>query len=120
MRNSDCPIYNNPPRAEWPKLTARAAESDSDIESSVRTTLEYVRTKGDQALLDLESHYDGTTFVSAEALKVSEKESEDAAASVPHGGGGDTPCAERRARPRRTGNHAALFPRTARAERGNT
>lgn len=54
MRNSDCPvtelvemtpIYNNPPRAEWPKLTARAAESDSDIESSVRTTLEYVRTK---------------------------------------------------------------------------
>lgn len=92
MRNSDCPvtelvemtpIYNNPPRAEWPKLTARAAESDSDIESSVRTTLEYVRTKGDQALLDLESRYDGTTFVSAEALKVSKKESEDAAASVP-------------------------------------
>lgn len=82
MRNSDCPvtelvemtpIYNNPPRAEWLKLTARAAESDSDIESSVRTTLEYVRTKGDQALLDLESRYDGTTFVSAEALKVSKK-----------------------------------------------
>ena len=75
--------YINPPRTEWPKLTARASESDHDIEASVRATLEYVRTKGDEALLDLESRYDGVEFSSAEALKVSEKEIEDAAASVP-------------------------------------
>ncbi len=96
MRNSDCTvtsvnsvtavkpsIYNNPPRSEWPKLVARAAESDSDIEASVRATLEYVRIKGDEALLNLESKYDGVTFTSAEALRVSEKEIEDATASIP-------------------------------------
>lgn len=92
MCNSDCTvtepaemtsIYNNPPRSEWPKLIARAAESDSDIESSVRITLEYVRTQGDEALMDLESRFDGAVFTSADALKVNEKEIEDAAASVP-------------------------------------
>ena len=75
--------YITPPRTEWPKLTARAGESDQDIETSVRATLEYVRTKGDDALLNLESKYDGVTFSSAEALRVSEKEIEEAAASVP-------------------------------------
>ena len=75
--------YNNPPRSEWPKLVARASENDSDIEENVRSTLEYVRTKGDEALLDLESRYDGVEFSSAEVLKVSEKEIEEAAASVP-------------------------------------
>ena len=75
--------YNNPPRSEWPKLVARASENDSDIEESVRSTLEYVRTKGNEALLDLDSRYDGVEFSSAEALKVSEKEIEEAAASVP-------------------------------------
>ena len=61
MRNFDCtvtstssvtPIYNNPPRIEWPKLISRAAESDSDIDASVRATLEYVRTQGDKAVLE--------------------------------------------------------------------
>ena len=75
--------YINPPRTEWPKLTARAGESDQDIETSVSATLEHVRTKGDEALLDLESRYDAVEFSSAEALKVSEKEIEEAAASVP-------------------------------------
>ena len=75
--------YVNPSRKEWPKLTARAGESDHDIEASVNSTLEYVRTKGDEALLDLESRYDGVEFSSAEALRVSEKEIEEAAASVP-------------------------------------
>lgn len=91
MRNIDCtvtepveviPIYNNPLRTEWPKLTARAAESDSDIETSVRATLEYVRTQGDRALLDLESRYDSVSFNSVEALKVSDKEIAEATASV--------------------------------------
>ncbi len=75
--------YITPPRTEWSKLTARAGESDQDIETSVSATLEYVRTKGDDALLNLESRYDGVTFSSAEALRVSEKEIEEAAASVP-------------------------------------
>ncbi len=75
--------YYNPPRSEWGKLIARAAESDSDIETSVRSTLEYVRTRGDEALLDLELRYDGVAFQSAETMKVSEEEIEQAAASVP-------------------------------------
>lgn len=75
-------IYNNPPRIEWPKLISRAAESDSDIDASVRATLEYVRTQGDKAVLDLESRYDNIVFTSVEALKVSDKEIAEATASV--------------------------------------
>lgn len=75
-------IYNNPPRTEWPKLISRAAESDSDIDASVRATLEYVRTQGDKAVLDLESRYDNIVFTSVEALKVSDKEIAEATASV--------------------------------------
>lgn len=91
MRNFDCtvtstssvtPIYNNPPRIEWPKLISRAAESDSDIDASVRATIEYVRTQGDKAVLDLESRYDNIVFISVEALKVSDKEIAEATASV--------------------------------------
>lgn len=91
MRNFDCtvtstisvtPIYNNPPRIEWPKLISRAAESDSDIDASVRATLEYVRTQGDKAVLDLESRYDNIVFTSVEALKVSDKEIAETTASV--------------------------------------
>ena len=91
MRNFDCtvtstssvtPIYNNPPRIEWPKLISRAAESDSDIDASVRASLEYVRTQGDKAVLDLESRYDNIVFTSVEALKVSDKEIAEATASV--------------------------------------
>lgn len=91
MRNFDCtvtstssvtPIYNNPPRIEWPKLISRAAESDSDIDASVRATLEYVRTQGDKAVLDLESRYDNIVFTSVEALKVSDKEIAEVTASV--------------------------------------
>lgn len=91
MRKFDCtvtstssmtPIYNNPPRIEWPKLISRAAESDSDIDASVRATLEYVRTQGDKAVLDLESRYDNIVFTSVEALKVSDKEIAEATASV--------------------------------------
>lgn len=76
-------IYNNPPRSEWPELLARAGESDTDIESSVRLTLEYVRTGGDKALLALESRYDNVTFPSPEAFKVSDEEIREAASSVP-------------------------------------
>lgn len=91
MRNFDCtvtstssmtPIYNNPPRIEWPKLISRAAESDSDIDASVRATLEYVRIQGDKAVLDLESRYDNIVFTSVEALKVGDKEIAEATASV--------------------------------------
>ena len=91
MRNFDCtvtptssatPIYNNPPRIEWPKLISRAAESDSDIDASVRASLEYVRAQGDKAVLDLESRYDNIVFTSVEALKVSDKEIAEATASV--------------------------------------
>ena len=83
MRNLDCPIYNNPPRTEWQKLTARASESDSDIEASVRATLEYVRTHGDRAVLDLESRFDSVSFTSVGAMKVNDNEIAEATACVP-------------------------------------
>ena len=76
-------IYSNPPRSEWPKLVERAAESDSDIETSVKATLEYVRTQGDKAVLELECRYDNLFFASADALKVSDEEIREAASSVP-------------------------------------
>lgn len=75
--------YVNPSRDKWPALTERPKNDDSEIETSVRSTLEYVRKGGDTALLDLESRYDKAPFDSASDLKISEKEIEDAVSFVP-------------------------------------
>lgn len=75
--------YVNPSRDKWPALTERPKNDDTEIEASVRSTLEYVRKGGDGALLDLESRYDKALFDSASDLKVSEKEIEDAKSFVP-------------------------------------
>lgn len=74
--------YVNPSRSEWPALIERPKSDDSEIEASVRSTLEYVRKSGDAAILDLESRYDKASFESADDLKVSEKEIENAASLV--------------------------------------
>lgn len=77
--------YVNPSRDKWPALTERPKNDDSEIEASVRSTLEYVRESGDSALLDLELRYDKALFGSASDLKVSEKEIVDAESLVPDG-----------------------------------
>lgn len=79
------PKYVNPSRDKWPALTERPKNDDSEIEASVRSTLEYVRESGDSALLDLELRYDKALFGSASDLKVSEKEIVDAESLVPDG-----------------------------------
>lgn len=79
------PKYVNPSRDKWPALTERPKNDDSEIEASVRSTLEYVRENGDSALLDLELRYDKALFGSASDLKVSEKEIVDAESLVPDG-----------------------------------
>lgn len=121
MRNFDCtvtstssvtPIYNNPPRIEWPKLISRAAESDSDIDASVRATIEYVRTQGDKAVLDLESRYDNIVFTSVEALKVSDKEIAEATASVSP----ELKAAIAQAYPNIRKFHSAQMPQTVKVE----
>ncbi len=75
-------IYVNPSRNEWPALTERPKTDDPAIEASVRATLEYVREKKDEAVLSLESRFDKASFVSADELKVSDKEIEEASALV--------------------------------------
>lgn len=121
MRNFDCtvtstssvtPIYNNPTRIEWPKLISRAAESDSDIDASVRATIEYVRTQGDKAVLDLESRYDNIVFTSVEALKVSDKEIAEATASVSP----ELKAAIAQAYPNIRKFHSAQMPQTVKVE----
>ena len=75
--------YINPSRDSWPALTERPKTDDPEIEASVRSTLEYVREKGDTAVLDLESRYDQATFASAEKMKVTAAEIEEASRLVP-------------------------------------
>ena len=74
--------YVDPSRDKWPALTERPKSDDTEIEASVRSTLEYVRKCGDAALLDLESRYDKAIFDSASDLKVSGKEIEEAESLV--------------------------------------
>ena len=94
MRYSDCEVaepagalrkHINPSRDGWKRLIGRPAFDDSAIEASVRATLDEVRKRGDAAVLELESRFDAVAFASAEALRVSGKEFEDAAAAVPRG-----------------------------------
>ena len=75
--------YIEPAREEWKSLTQRASDNDSGIEESVRTTLENVRSDGDEALLRLEARFDGVDFGSATRMKVTEDEVKEAEELVP-------------------------------------
>jgi histidinol dehydrogenase len=75
--------YIEPAREEWKSLTQRASDNDSGIEESVRTTLENVRSDGDEALLRLEARFDGVDFGSAPRMKVTEDEVKEAEELVP-------------------------------------
>ena len=46
-------IHNNPPRREWPALTARCTRQEGEITERVAAILSQVRTGGDNALRDL-------------------------------------------------------------------
>lgn len=46
-------IHNNPPRREWPALTARCTRQEGEITERVAAILSQVRTGGDKALRDL-------------------------------------------------------------------
>ena len=43
-------IHNNPPRREWPALTARCTQQEGEITERVAAILSQVRTGGDKAL----------------------------------------------------------------------
>ena len=75
--------YIEPAREEWKSLTQRASDNDSGIEESVRTTLEDVRSDGDEALLRLEARFDGVDFGSATRMKVTQEEVKEAEELVP-------------------------------------
>lgn len=74
--------FINPSRSDWLALAERPKTDDVEIEASVRATLEYVREKGDTAVLDLESRYDKVIFGSAELMKVTADEIEEASRLV--------------------------------------
>ena len=76
--------YVNPSRGEWRRLTERPAKDDPAVLASVEATLEDVRKRGDDAVLDLEARFDGVSFPSPSDLKVSDEEIAEAAEAVPH------------------------------------
>ena len=75
--------YVNPSRGEWRRLTERPAKDDPAVLASVEATLEDVRKRGDDAVLDLEARFDGVAFPSPSDLKVSDEETAEAAEAVP-------------------------------------
>ena len=52
-------IHNNPPRREWPALTARCTRQEGEITERVAAILSQVRTGGDKALRDLVARIEG-------------------------------------------------------------
>ena len=75
--------YVNPSRGEWRRLTERPAKDDPAVLASVEATLEDVRKRGDDAVLDLEARFDGVAFPSPSDMKVSDEEIAEAAEAVP-------------------------------------
>lgn len=75
--------YVNPSRGEWRRLTERPAKDDPAVLASVEATLEDLRKRGDDAVLDLEARFDGVAFPSPSDLKVSDEEIAEAAEAVP-------------------------------------
>ncbi|MBC6995639.1 histidinol dehydrogenase [Neolewinella lacunae] len=62
-------IYPNPPRQEWPTLVQRPAKDLSTLRGAVGGIMDYVKARGDAALLELTSRFDGLKL---EELRVSD------------------------------------------------
>ena len=73
-------IYNNPPRREWPALTARCTRQEGEITERVAAILSQVRTGGDKALRDLVARIEGYV---PERFEVSRRQRTEAAKAVP-------------------------------------
>ena len=73
-------IHNNPPRREWPALTARCTRQEGEITERVAAILSQVRTSGDKALRDLVARIEGYV---PERFEVSRRQRTEAAKAVP-------------------------------------
>ena len=73
-------IHNNPPRREWPALTARCTRQEGEITERVAAILSQVRTGGDKALRDLVARIEGYV---PERFEVSRRQRTEAAKAVP-------------------------------------
>ena len=73
-------IHNNPPRREWPALTARCTRQEGEITERVAPILSQVRTGGDKALRDLVARIEGYV---PERFEVSRRQRTEAAKAVP-------------------------------------
>jgi histidinol dehydrogenase len=73
-------FYDNPPRAEWAKILARPNPGGADISALVADILVAVKEKGDQAIIDFNTRFDG--FASP-SFEVTEEEIKEAVLSLP-------------------------------------
>ena len=73
-------FYDNPPKAEWAKILARPNPGGADISALVADILAAVKEKGDQAIIDFNTRFDG--FASA-SFEVTEEEIKEAVLSLP-------------------------------------
>lgn len=73
-------IHNNPPRREWPSLTARCTRQEGEITERVATILAQVRAGGDNALRELVARIEGYV---PETFEVSRRQRAAAASAVP-------------------------------------
>ena len=73
-------IHNNPPRREWPALTARCTRQEGEITERVAAILSQVRTGGDKALRDLVARIEGYV---PERFEGSRRQRTEAAKAVP-------------------------------------
>jgi len=72
-------IYEFPDKKSWNKLLKRPTLDSVSLEDKVSAVLNEVKSRGDEALLEFTSKFDG---VQLESLKVSEKEIEEAKKQV--------------------------------------
>ena len=73
-------FYDNPPKVEWAKILARPNPGGADISALVADILAAVKEKGDQAIVDFNTRFDG--FVSP-SFEVTEEEIKEAVLSLP-------------------------------------
>jgi len=73
-------FYDNPPKADWAKMLARPNPGGADISALVADILAAVKEKGDQAIIDFNTRFDG--FASA-SFEVTEEEIKEAVLSLP-------------------------------------
>ena len=68
-----------PEASQWPDLMTRAAASTEQLEQAVAAIIADVKTRGDEALRDYASRFDGVTLAD---LRVSDAEMDEAELAV--------------------------------------